>query len=203
MKSCTLNLLFDYVTDSSQLSAGFFIGAFMLKLDVDLSELNNQLDGISDRVQKNLRRAVYEGAVLIRDEAIKLAGVSKKPHIFRSGRLDRDTGKMVWDGSPYEFNPGDLKKSIYIAFAKDKSIEGERVEYDISFRKNTSYGVQGQSVPYAYWQELGRAIEYGGPKVIAHPFLRPAFDKKRLQTRALITKALQDAANGKTANNGD
>lgn len=167
----------------------------MFTVVLDLSVLEKQIDGINDRVKKNLRKAVYKGAVTIRDEAIKRAGVSKKTHKFRSGRRDTATGKMVWDGRPYEYNPHDLQKSIYIAFANDKSIENVRVEYDVSFRKHTPYNTPNHSVPYAYWQELGRATEYGGKKTIAHPFLRPAFYAKIGTAKQIIFREIQKAIN--------
>lgn len=154
----------------------------MLSIQVDFSDLEEQLDGIKERTGHALRYAVYEGAKIIREEAERRAPMSKKTHIFRTGHKDAETHKMKWDGHKYLYNPGDLKRSIYIAFAKDHSIDNTIINYDISFRKNTAYGVQGQSVPYAYWQELGRALEYGGAKRPAHPFLRPAFDARREET---------------------
>lgn len=159
----------------------------MLSVDVDLSVVFDDLDRSVNRAGKSVKKAVYLGAKIVRDEAILRAPQSAEAHIFKSGGYDKKTGKFKWNGREYLFYPGDLKKSIYIAYSPENSVDDKRAEYHVSWR-TTSNGAKGLlSVPYAYW------VEFGNARMPAHPFVKPAFDAKHRAVEEEITKVIREA----------
>lgn len=165
----------------------------MLSIKCDLSAALGQLENIENAVQEALRPAVYRAARMVYLEAQNLAPKSKrKQHQFYSRDLtsggeevqikrgDR-AGKIV---SRYVYSSGDLRKSIYIKHADDKSMPGLRETYVISWRKNSS--ALGY-VPYAHM------VEYGTVRVPPNPFVRPAYDAKKVQAEQLIIDTIKKA----------
>ena len=139
----------------------------MLELDVDLAAALGQLDGLAERVGQELRPATLAGAMLVRREAEERAPKSEAAHWFYSRRNKDGTA-----GRKYLFAPGSLKKAIYIRHIDENSLNGQREEYKIGWRKNPS---NKGYVPYAHM------VEYGTVRTPAQPFLRPAFDAMRKQ----------------------
>ena len=155
----------------------------MLELDVDLAAALGQLDGLAERVGQELRPATLAGAMLVRREAEERAPRSEAAHWFYSRRnKDGTTGRK------YLFEPGSLKKAIYIRHIDENSLNGQREEYKIGWRKNPS---NKGYVPYAHM------VEYGTVRTPAQPFLRPAFDAMRQQAEQLIIERIKEAARGK------
>ena len=160
-----------------------------LKVDVDLSGVFAELDDCVDAVGQSLKKAVYLGAVIVRNEAIALAPISAKAHIFRSGKLDKETGKFRWNGQEYLFYPGDLRRSIYVVYDKDSSIDLTKAVYKVSWRTKNNQGAGLLSVPYAWWVEFGNATH------AAHPFVRKAYDIKHQTAEQTIIDTIKDALN--------
>lgn len=151
----------------------------MLKLDVNFSGVLEDLDGIGERAGDAVRSAAYRGALLIRDEAIRLAPKSEKPHWFYSKR--RKDGKV---GQKYLFQPGDLKKSVFMAFAEEASVDFERAAYAVGFKLLST---SENYVPYAHM------VEFGTARQAARPFLRPAFDTRRQAAQAVMADRIWEA----------
>ena len=129
----------------------------MLKWDIKLAGAFNALDEIAERAAENLPFAAFQGVELLRDEVARQAPRSRKTHYFVS------RGAKNADGSRrrYEFNPGDLKKSV-VAYRDDKeSIKGERLVYRITWRASEGVaakyggGSKYRAVPYGYMVHFG------------------------------------------------
>lgn len=128
-----------------------------------LAKLNDALKQLPDNVAKNiLRRSVYAGAKVIRDNARDRAPVF--------------TGS-VSEGHP---PPGTLKRSIVMK--QIAALSGKyRQTFFVAVRKGKKYQKQGkkgtlsQDAYYAGWVEYGHVAK-GGKSVPAHPFMRPAWD---------------------------
>lgn len=151
----------------------------MMSIQCDLSAAFRQLENIENAVQEALRPAVYRAARMVYLEAQNRAPVSEQGHWFYSKRKkDGTAGRKYW------FESGSLKKSIYIKHADDKSMQGLRETYVISWRKNSS--ALGY-VPYAHM------VEYGTVRVPPNPFVRPAYDAKKVQAEQLIIDTIKKA----------
>lgn len=151
----------------------------MISIHCDLSAAFAQLENIQTAVADNLRPAVYRAARMVYLEAQSRAPVSEQGHWFYSKRKkDGTAGRKYW------FESGSLKKSIYIKHADDKSMQGQRETYVISWRKNSS--ALGY-VPYAHM------VEYGTVHIPPNPFVRPAYDAKKAQAEQLIIDTIKKA----------
>lgn len=150
-------------------------------LHVDLSSALTQISNIQKRVSKVVRPATLKGAMLIRQEVERRAPQSEKAHWFYSRSRDGMIGKK------YLFQSGSLKKSIYIKYIDEQSHDGQKVQYQISWRKQSS---QLGYVPYAHM------VEYGTATQPAHPFLRPAYDVTHRQAEQIIIDIIKKAAYG-------
>lgn len=145
----------------------------MLKWDIKLDEAFSALDEIADRAAESLPFAAFQGVELLRDEVARQAPRSQKTHYFVS------KGSKNADGSRrrYEFNPGDLKKSV-VAYRDDReSIKGERLVYRITWRASegaaAKYDGKGKyrAVPYGYMVHFGTRAG-----VRPNPFIWRAYD---------------------------
>lgn len=151
----------------------------MLEINCNLSSALSQLDNVCENMRKALRPAVYQAADLIYQEAKMRAPMSEKAHDFYSRR-----GRNGEVGRKYTFQPGSLKKSIYVKYANDKSAYGQQETYVISWRKKSS--TLGY-VPYAHM------VEYGTVRIPPNPFVRKAYDTKKAQAEQLIIDAIKQA----------
>lgn len=125
-----------------------------------LADLEKRLLAFPDKLAGNiLGGAIRAGAVVIQREAQAKAPMSNAPHYLTSKR----TAIMKKMGNHYSVNliqPGTLKKSIRVKKAPRKS----------------------RSVPIEYWVYVSKRIwywkfvEFGTSKMVARPFMRPAFD---------------------------
>lgn len=124
-----------------------------------LKELNAALKQLPDNIAKNvLRGATSAGAAVIRKEARQRAPVY--------------TGDVQGNHPP----PGTLKKSVYQSQRRNLSSLVKQV-FHVGVR--TGKGLKdkaGRSVDAYYW----RFVEFGTSKMAARPFLRPAFEAKKL-----------------------
>ena len=129
---------------------GVVDGGDMLKIDLNLTAVNQRLDGITKAVKEDLQPAAQAGAQVFYDLAKSLAPVSKAPHMFHIG------GRVYGP-----FKPGNLRDSIYQVYAKTKSSDS-RVTYEISFNHTKA--------PYGF------AVLRGTPKAPARDFIGQAYD---------------------------
>ena len=151
-----------------------------MKIEADLSAALAQLDGIDERVAESVRPATLAGAMLVRREVEERAPRSEKAHWFYGKRRKNGT-----PGNKYLFEPGSLKKAIYIKFLDEKSQVGQSAAYKIGWRENSS------SIGYVPYSHM---VEFGTARAPAHPFLRPAFDAKKSQAEQLIIDKIKEAA---------
>lgn len=126
-----------------------------------LKELGAALRSLPDRVGRNVARgATNAAAVVIRNEARIRAPVYTGP---------------VQEGHP---PPGTLKRSIIVKQIPEQS--GPLLQtYIVHVRRGEKYAHQGKknlSQDAYYWTW----VEYGTVKMTARPFLRPAFEVKKV-----------------------
>jgi HK97 gp10 family phage protein len=120
----------------------------MFAVEVDLSDVNVALDGITEAAQSHVREAAQAGAEHLYFEARLRAPASESEHWFHG------TNKR------YLFQPGTLRNSIYQVFSKDNSGQGFAT-YHVAWNH--------RKCPYGFM------VEFGTSRAPAHPFLRPAY----------------------------
>jgi HK97 gp10 family phage protein len=154
---------------------------FQMKID-GLKQLDEALKQLPIELQKKeLRAAVAKSSTIVKNEILAKAPV--------------DTGR--------------LRDNVYRAYAKDKSDSG-RSTYVVGIRfgkkkryvndkRNRKLNRAGKSYLTAgeafYWT----FIEFGTKKMPARPFLRPAFEAKKMEVidsiKQSLTKAIKRIAN--------
>jgi HK97 gp10 family phage protein len=147
----------------------------MIKVE-GLKELQEALKALPAEIQKRpLRSAVSAGAKVIVDEAKRRApqgetgNLRKALYRYRS-RSQSGTGKET-------FLVGVRKgKKQYADTAKNRRLS----------RVGKKYTVEGEAF---YW----RFLEFGTSKMAARPFLRPAFESKKMEALDTIKKKLAEA----------
>ena len=163
------------------------------------AELKRAMQALPKNIQRNvLRGSVNAGARLVRDQARLNAPVMP---VALPG--------LAWPGWPNMWlpghqPPGTLTRSIATAFISEKS-NAQQATYYVTVRQGKKYRGQGkhqdksQDAFYGAWVELGH--HYVAPKpsgtnwtrhrrhqhtsgifVPPHPFLRPAYEAKKLQS---------------------
>lgn len=109
-----------------------------------MPELLRTLRTLDDKIQKKvLRRAVYAGAKVMKDEVVEKAPVAAAPH-KRGGRL---------------VQPGTLKRAALHKWARELS-DGRNQAYVVTFRRGKQYqsvGKRGIDKDAFYWPW----VEYG------------------------------------------
>lgn len=129
-----------------------------IRVDFDSSGADAALDALVDAAYDAVRPAAQAAAQTLYTEALLRCPVSAEAHIFY-GRDSVRTG-VVW-----EFQPGNLRDSIYQAFSKDNSVEMgggyAKATYHIAWNHTKA--------PYGFM------VEFGTSRASANPFLRPAF----------------------------
>lgn len=100
------------------------------------------------------------------ESVLRQATVAGARVIFEEVKFRTPIGIATWesrDGKQKRY-PGFLRDSILLAYDKERSAEGLRATYLVTWSKDAFYG---------------RFIEYGTSKMAANPFLRPGYDAKR------------------------
>ena len=139
-----------------------------------LAELNRALAELPPRLARNvLRGSVAAGAAVIRQEAKE--------------RAPRYAGEVAAGHPP----PGTLKRAIYSAQARRLSSLLEQVYHvGVVSGKRAKVGKtkSGKSKDAYYW----RFVEFGTVKMAARPFLRPAFEAKKLEAVEAIRRYMAE-----------
>lgn len=133
-----------------------------------LKELNEALKQLPENIAKNvLRGATGAGAAVIRKDA-----VARAPFYIPASVMWGGDGGMAKNHPP----PGTLKKSIYQVRRRELSTLVQQV-FAVAVRTGKGQRDKaGRSVDAYYW----RFVEFGTSKMAARPFLRPAFEAKKL-----------------------
>lgn len=116
-----------------------------------------------------LRQAAVAGARVIHAEAKRRAPV--------------DLG--IYEGKIGKHPPGFLRDHMLIAYDRERSVEGRRATYLVTWSKEAFYG---------------RFLEHGTSKMAARPFLRPAYEAHRREAaqvaRSVIQEKVRELVNG-------
>lgn len=151
-----------------------------------LAALNDLLKELPEKIAQNiLRRSVYAGAKVIRDDA--------------RNRAPLFTGNVA-NGHP---PPGTLKRSIVMKRIAALSNKYAQTFY-VTVRRGKKYQKQGkkgtlsQDAFYAAWVEFGHSAGHG-KSVPAHPFMRPAWDSGKDGALKAIREALKTGIAAETA----
>lgn len=112
--------------------------------------MQKRLDGLVARATDNLRPAAQAGAQVYYDAVKAAAPVGQSVHHTKGKKLT--------------FQPGNLRDSIYQAYA-DKESTDRKAVYRISYNRQKAF--------YGYF------IEHGTSKMAARPFIRPSYDSFR------------------------
>ncbi|KVE50420.1 hypothetical protein WI94_26475 [Burkholderia vietnamiensis] len=86
--------------------------------------------------------------------------------IFDEVKLRTPIGIATWESrnGKQKRYPGFLRDNILIAYDKERSADGLRATYLVTWSKDAFYG---------------RFVEYGTSKMAANPFLRPGYDASK------------------------
>lgn len=112
--------------------------------------IQKRLDGLVARATDNLRPAAQAGAQAFYEEVKARAPVGQSVHHTK--------------GKKQTFQPGNLRASIYQAYADGESTDRKAV-YRVAWNKKKAF--------------YGRFVEHGTSKMAAQPFLRPGYDAAR------------------------
>ena len=139
-----------------------------------LEELARALRELPQRAARNgLRASVYAGAKVIRDEAKLKAPMA--------------TGSVAKGHPP----PGTLKRAIIMKQIGELS-GPQKQTFFVTVRQGKQYRNQGKkgnlSQDAWYW----RFVEFGTVKMSAKPFLRPAFEGKKMEAVNAIKQRLAE-----------
>lgn len=129
--------------------------------------MQKRLDGLVARATDNLRPAAQAGAQVYYEAVKAAAPVGESVHHTKGKKL--------------AFKPGNLRASIYQAYADTES-DPRRAIYRISYNREKAF--------YGYF------IEHGTSKMAARPFIRPSYDSARSAAieaaRMALRKGLMD-----------
>lgn len=134
----------------------------MISIEFDFTALGDKLDAITKAAEHATRPAAQAGAQVLYDEVKQRAPVGTKPHSTK--------------GKRQTYQPGNLRKAIYQAFAEKDSSE-KNSTYRISWNKRAAF--------------YGLFVEFGTSKSAARPFLRPAFDAASVKALQAVQERMQ------------
>lgn len=112
--------------------------------------IKDRLDRLRSNVEGAVRPAAQAGIQIYYDEVKERTPVGESVHHTK--------------GKKQTFQPGNLKASIYQAYAEKESGEGSAT-YRVSYNKKKAF--------------YGRFVENGTSKMAAKPFIRPSYDARR------------------------
>lgn len=153
-----------------------------LAITEGLPELHKRIADVLEMVGgKEVKKVWMRGAIVIRDEARRLAPFDANP----ATRLNPK--------QPWHTTPGLLKRAIYAAYGKDTA-------------PNVLVGVNYKLAGFAHWIEFGTADRTTGDikgkstgnhaanrgHVTPHPYMRPALATKRAEAIAVIAQGYRE-----------
>lgn len=170
-------------------------------IDVDFSDAIARFDSLPEAVGEKLRWAAFRGVSLLREEIKIQAPRHHKRHYFYS------KGSRNADGSKrrYDFEPGDLRRSVFAFYDKSASVDGRRAVYQVGWRaregNSSRYGGDEDSlkaVPYGYMVHNGVKRE-NGKSIAARPFVTIALQVQEEKMEAAMLNAVLEVVNGQLA----
>lgn len=168
-------------------------------IDADFSDAIARFESLPEAVGEKLRWAAFQGVSLLREEIKIQAPRHNKRHYFYS------KGSRNADGSKrrYDFEPGDLRRSVFAFYDKLESVDGRRAVYQVGWRdREGSHGrYEGGSlkaVPYGYMVHNG-VKRKNGKSIAARPFVSIALQVQEAKMEAAMLKAVWEVVNGQLA----
>ena len=134
-----------------------------LSVKFDTSKIKARLDKLGKTAEVAARPAAQAGIQVYYDEVKTRTPVGQSVHYTK--------------GKKQAFKPGNLRDSIYQAYADKESQDGLAV-YRVSYNKRKAF--------------YGRFVERGTSKMAAKPFIRPAYDAKRGEAIEAARKELRE-----------
>lgn len=138
-----------------------------LSATFNAARLNARIDRIKASAKGAVRPAAQAGIQVYYDEVKARAPVGQSVHHTK--------------GKKQTFQPGNLRDSIYQAYA-DKESNDKRAAYRVSYNKKKAF--------------YGHFVENGTSKMAAQPFIRPSYDAVRKEaihaTRVELRAQLKD-----------
>lgn len=127
--------------------------------------LTAKLRALDDIVSEStLRQAAVAGAREVLYEAKLRAPVY-------AGGFEGAASGVTWTRYGVQYYPGYLRDHLIIAYDKQVSVPGRIASYIVTWTKEAFYG---------------RFIEHGTSKMVAQPFLRPAYEAKKAEVKLAI-----------------
>lgn len=170
-----------------------------VEIDADFSDAIARFDSLPEAVGEKLRWAAFKGVELLREEIKVQAPRHHKRHYFYS------KGSRNADGSKrrYDFEPGDLRRSVFAFYDKSESVDGRRAVYQVGWRaregNNSRYGGDSlKAVPYGYMVHNG-VKRKNGKSIAARPFVSIALQVQEEKMEAAMLNAVLEVVNGQLA----
>lgn len=138
----------------------------MISASFDFSKIAAKLDKLKDAAEQATRPAAQAGAQVFYDEVRSRVPISDKEHSTK--------------GKKQTFRPGNLRDSIYQAYA-DEDSDDKRSAYRVSWNKKKAF--------------YGRFVEFGTSRTAAQPFLRPGFDAARDKAVSAVKTVMAEQIN--------
>ena len=132
--------------------------------------IKDRLDALRANVEGAVRPAAQAGIQVYYDEVKERTPVGESVHHTK--------------GKKQTFQPGNLKASIYQAYAEKESSDKLAV-YRVSYNKKKAF--------------YGRFVEGGTSKMAAKPFIRPSYDARREDAINAARKELRERVKGRNA----
>ncbi|SUB58965.1 phage protein, HK97 gp10 family [Phocoenobacter uteri] len=142
-----------------------------------LKELSRAMQKLGRKTATRIaKNAMYQGGVIIRDDARQKAPILKSPAPNRKA----GTLKKAIKSRTKVHRNGTTETIIWVKGLKSKQIAKFKA-------KTGKSGAKNPNDPF-YW----KFVEFGTSKMRAKPFLRPAFQQSKNKAANTIIKTLQD-----------
>nr|DAK24774.1 MAG TPA: hypothetical protein [Caudoviricetes sp.] len=166
-------------------------------IDADFSDAIARFDSLPEAVGEKLRWAAFRGVSLLREEIKIQAPRHHKRHYFYS------KGSRNADGSKrrYDFEPGDLRRSVFAFYDKSDSVDGRRAVYQVGWRdregnRGRYEGGVLRAVPYGYMVHNG-VRRKNGKSIAPRPFLSRALKIQGAKMEAVMLNAVLEVVRGR------
>ncbi len=137
-----------------------------LTASFNTARLLARVQRVADAAKDAVRPAAQAGIQVYYDEVHLRVPVSDKAHSTK--------------GKKHTFQPGNLKRAIYQAFADEST--PERAVYRVSYNKKKAF--------------YGGMVERGTSRTPAQPYLRPSYDARRADAIAAARAELRKRVKG-------
>ena len=168
-----------------------------VEIDADFSDAIARFDSLPEAVGEKLRWAAFKGVELLREEIKIQAPRHHKRHYFYS------KGSRNADGSKrrYDFEPGDLRRSVFAFYDKSDSVDGRRAVYQVGWRdregsRGRYEGGSLKAVPYGYMVHNG-VRRKNGKSIAPRPFLSRALKIQGAKMEAVMLDAVLEVVRGR------